>query len=144
MVEVSASDGFLQFLGEFVGDVKLSEGERSLIENDLKNKHISLDSIRYFHKYRPDVNIHKAMQGSHLTTPYVNKAEISKQEAAAQKRLAERNVYLQRQHETREYNRMVYGTTRLPSDNEETISSAIQSVKYQAAISSNMLAAVSD
>ena len=38
--------------------------------------------------------------------------------------------------------RMVYGTTRLPSDNEETISSAIQSVKYQAAISSNMLAAV--
>ena len=143
MVEVSASAGFLELLATFAEDKQLSSGERSLIQKDVLTKHISLDSCRCLHKYRPDVNIHQAMRGSKLTLPYVSKVALSKKEETAKTLLAERNIFLQRQHETREYNRMVYGTTRLPSDNEETISSAIQSVKYQAAISSNMLAAVS-
>jgi hypothetical protein len=144
MVEVFASASFLEVFEDLAGDEQLSSGERSLIQNDVHNKHISMDSVRCLHKYHSDINIHQAMRGSKLTLPYVSKAAVSKKEEAAKKRLTERNTFLQRQHETREYNRMVYGTTRLPSDNEETISSAIQSVKYQAAISSNMLAAVSE
>lgn len=142
-IEVSASQRFLGVLETFLSDKKLSNGQRSLIQRDLQTEHISLDTFRCLQKYRPDINIHEAMRGSRVTRPHATKDADLKKCNESKERLLERNKFLQRQHETREYNRMVYGNSRLPSDSEETISSALQSVKYQAAVSSNMLAAVS-
>jgi len=142
MVEVSASSGFLEVLTMFAEDEKLSNTERKLIRKDLETKHISLNTFRCVQKHRPDMNIHAAMRGCRVTSPHESKAQASREAEATSQRLAKRRAFLQRQHETREYNRMVHGSSRLMSDNEETISSAIQSVKYQAAISSNMLAAM--
>ena len=143
MVEVAASDGFLEVLAALAADEKLSSEERGLITADMQTKHITLQSFRCLHKYHPEINIHNNIRGCRMTRPYQCKIQESNDKEAANQRLAKRKAYLQRQHETREYNRMVYGSERILSDNEETISSAIQSVKYQAAISSNMLAAVS-
>ena len=106
MVEVSASDSFLEVLEAFAADNKqLSQGERALILADLRTKHISLDSFRCLAKYRPDLNIHTAMRGSAVTIPFVSKAAESQKEEDAKKRLLERKAFLQVQHETREYNR---------------------------------------
>ena len=143
MVEVKASEAFINLLEDFSKEENLTLEEQETVDHDIAAKHVSLRSIRCLHKYRPNVKLHEAIKGSNISIPYAEKIKISEEKKAADERMKARRGYLQVQQETRDYNRMVYGTTRLPTDNEETISSAIKSVKYQMAISSNMLAAVS-
>ena len=168
MVEVQASEGFLRVLREVADELKaeeaasegVSEGvseckearlqltgeERALLlrEAEAEAGVVTVASVRLLLRLRPRLPLHQTLRGSRLVRPLGSQQQEAAEKAAARDRQAGRRSFLQRQHETREYNRMVHGSARLLSDNEETISNAIQSVKYQAAISSNMLAAVSE
>jgi hypothetical protein len=52
-----------------------------------------------------------------------------------------RKEYLQRKSQAREYNMMMYGREKLATE-DESVSATLKSVKYQIAVSSNMLVTI--
>lgn len=145
MLVVRANAKLLGELKQLAEEAVVQAEERSLLEGELAqgSSLVSLKSLQCLVRHRPSLNLHELMRGCSVTSSSAaargTEEEMSK---SKKKKLEERRAFLLCQQETREYNRMVYGSARLPSDNEETISNAIQSVKYQMAISSNVLAAM--
>mmetsp|Transcript_8552 Transcript_8552/g.12766 ORF Transcript_8552/g.12766 Transcript_8552/m.12766 type:complete len:212 (+) Transcript_8552:48-683(+) len=144
MAEIIATTSLLNLLQTAMeykdNDVHLYNAtEMTILQNAYDNKSISIDSLKLLSKYLKHEGkgriLHSFIKGQqrvlHFPMLKPPSHEVSEE-------VKKRREYLTMRQQTREYNQMIHGSDRPPSESD-SISASLKSAKYQMAVSSNMI-----